>query len=110
MGKRTIRVNESAFETAKERKEENGQTWDEYLTDTNRTGPDADDVATELTARVDVDASEAKEKIEELRELVKDATDQAERERSRFDSNVSVTLEASERKAIAREVATELKQ
>jgi len=45
MAKKTIRVDESAFEVAKERKQDQGQTWDEYLTDSKRTGPDADDVA-----------------------------------------------------------------
>jgi len=70
MGKKTIRVSETVFETAKARKETNGQTWDEYLKDENRTGPDADDVATEITARLNLDASDAKDEIQEMKDEV----------------------------------------
>ena len=72
MDKKTIRVNESAFETAKERKEAQGQTWDEYLTDTNRTGPDANDVASEITATLNLDASEAKGEIQDVKEQIEE--------------------------------------
>lgn len=53
--KKTIRVDEAAFETARGRKEQAGQTWAEYLTDENRGQPDADEVAEALTARMDFD-------------------------------------------------------
>jgi len=80
MGKKTIRVDEDAFDEAKQEKEKQGQTWDEYLTDSNRTGPDADDVATELTSRLNLDASVTKDDIatvkselQEIQEMLESA-------------------------------------
>jgi hypothetical protein len=105
MPKKTIRVNESAFEEAKAQKEKQGQTWDEYLTDSNRTGPDADDVATELTAKLNLDADDAKDEIESVRELVQETKAEVEA----FESKLSVSLDATERHKIAQEVAEELR-
>ena len=105
MGKKTIRVDESAFEEAKQRKQENGQTWDEYLVDENRTSPDADDVATEITARLNVDTSEAQDDIEAVKELVEATKSEVEA----FESKLSVSLDATERAKLAREIAEELR-
>jgi len=67
---KTIRVPKDAFQTAKQRKDDAGQTWAEYVTDDERGSPDAEDVATELTARINVDTEDAQEDIEDLKELV----------------------------------------
>lgn len=48
--KKTIRIPESDFETAKSRKQQAGQTWAEYLTDEQRGAPDADALARALAA------------------------------------------------------------
>lgn len=105
MAKKTIRIDESDFEEAKERKEANGQTWGEYLTDENRTGPDTDDVVTELTARLNVDTDDAMRDLDELQEAVKDLSADVES----LESNLSVSLEATERTKIAREVEERLR-
>jgi len=80
MGKKTIRVDETAFEEARAQKEEQGQTWDEYLTDNNRTGPDAEYVAMELKKRLNLESSVTKEDItlvknelEEIQEMLESA-------------------------------------
>lgn len=66
----TIRVPQDAFEKAKQRKNDSNMTWAEYLTDANRGSPDATDVATEITARLNLDADDAKEEIQAMKEEV----------------------------------------
>ena len=75
---KTLRVPPEAYETAKQRKESQNQTWGEYLMDTNRSAPDADDVAHEITAQLNLDASDAKDEIQEVQELVNDASNDIE--------------------------------
>jgi len=106
MAKKTIRVNENAFDRAKERKEEQGQTWDEYLIDENRTGPDADDVAHQITAQLNLDASDAKAEINTVKELLQETKAEVES----FESKLSVSLDATERHKMAQEVAEELQR
>jgi len=105
MSKKTIRVDEADFDVAKERKESNGQTWGEYLTDENRTGPDTDSVVSELTARLNVDTDGAMQDIDELQAAIEGMQD----ELKHLESNISVTLEATERKAIAETVVEEMR-
>ena len=66
----TIRVPEEAHEEAKEAKEQAGQTWAEYLTDESRGGADPESVATELTAQLNLDATDAKEELREIQETL----------------------------------------
>lgn len=66
---KNIRVPESAWEEAKAMKEENNQTWAEYVTDSGR-GVDSEQVVSQLTAELDIDASDAKAEIEELQALI----------------------------------------
>lgn len=68
--KKTIRVDSAAFQIARERKESAGQTWAEYLTDDNRTSPEPSDVATEITAQLNLDASDAHDEIDVIEERI----------------------------------------
>ena len=111
MVKKTIRVDEAAFEQAKAEKEANGQTWDEYLTDSNRSGPDTDDVVTELTAKLNVDTDDAQAEIQEVKDLIESLKAEVEGLESSMSvdaSNISVSLDASERSKIAKEVTERL--
>jgi len=67
---KTIRVPEEAHKEAKQAKEQSGQTWAEYLTDDARGGADPESVATELTAQLNLDATDAKEKLREIQQTL----------------------------------------
>jgi hypothetical protein len=101
----TIRVPESTFEEAKERKNEAGQTWAEYLLDENRGRADPESVASSLAVELDIDADNAKGEINDLQDIVKATKEEVES----LESKISVSLDASERTQIAREVAEELR-
>jgi gamma-glutamyl:cysteine ligase YbdK (ATP-grasp superfamily) len=101
----TIRVPASVHEQAKDRKETAGQTWAEYLLDQNRGQADPDSVAESLSMKIDVDAADAKDEINDLKELVEATKAEVEA----VESSLSVSLDATERKQIAREVAEELR-
>jgi hypothetical protein len=103
---KTLRVPKDAYEEAKERKKEQDQTWGEYLTDSNRTGPDADDVATQITAELDVDATDAKAEINDVKELIEETKEEVQS----LESSISVTLDATERQKIVEELAREMQR
>jgi len=88
----TIRVPEDVHQEAKERKNDAGQTWSEYLTDSNRGSADPESVAEELSVKIDVDADDAKSDLEEIKQIAKDAaesTDALKRESSRGNTGVN---------------------
>lgn len=72
---KTIRVSPEAFDAARERKEQAGQTWAEYLTDENRGRADPDDVATQLTAKLNIDADDAHDELDDLADRVEALND-----------------------------------
>jgi len=128
--KKTIRVDEGVFEAAKAQKESNGQTWDEYLVDENRSGPDADDVARKVVERLEGSKPLAEMEFDDWFEpnYAKTIADHIEAEMmisddyakevsrqvtndlvNKLPKTNAVSLDATERQKMAQEVAEELR-
>jgi hypothetical protein len=105
-----IPCTEHVWNRAKTIKTEEDVTWDKLirlLLDAYQEQSDAgaEDIAHQITAELDLDATEAKAEIESLADIVEDTKASVEG----LEERLSVTLDASERKQLARDIAEELR-